>query len=295
MNSEFPMTFQDDSQAGKSKSRKSNIIPLSRISDVGSEVSSSRTQKDDFPLSQFGEEEHVTPAGKKSPMRYLVRGFLLTVLAGLWIAIGTGRLTSDSDEIEAIRSLISGVESNESSETAPGELSEAQTASLNGNNLQEQSHSAVQASNATAPVTGDAAEGKSPSLPSQNAQQPQENGQVKANLDLPQTLPQQLAYQTAQTAQSETTVKDTSAAVAGKVPPVPAPAEDLNMSDSDVKKTARFLKQQQKQLLEMEEHLTSMIARFGESELADQQLKELEEQHRQAAAKLKERRAKLRQ
>lgn len=80
-----------------------------------------------------------------------------------------------------------------------------------------------------------------------------------------------------------------------KVPPVPAADDELSISDSDVKKTSKFLKQQQKQMFEMEEHLTSMIARMGDSELAERHLQELEAQYLQAAKKLRDQRTKLRQ
>ncbi len=280
MTSEFPMTFQDDAQTAKSKSnpKKSNIIPMSRVTGLKDDSTSSASGTNEFPMSQFGDAEHLAPARRASAMRYFVRGFLLTILAGLWVAIGTGQLNSESDEVEAIRAMIPGLERNDSAELIPSVQMDSRNPETNANRSQMQ---------------GQLAEGAE---------------QAKVPLDLPQTLPQQLAYQTPQAPQApqaqsapETSasrnvaVKEGAPVLSEKVPPVPAAQDEIEMSENDVKKTARFLKQQQKQLLEMEDHLTSMIARLGDSELAEQQLKELEEQHRQAAAKLKERRAKLRQ
>lgn len=300
MNSEFPMTFQDDSQSNKAKSKKSNIIPLSKSGDVHSGKFSSGAQNNDFPLSQFGDEEAYITERKTSAKRYFVRGFLLTVLAGLWIAVGTGNLHSESDEIEAIRSMIHATDNSDSGQSSDLYSSNANTSGSAANANTAQAHSGIpsespaSANGTSAPPPSSVAANPAASAgTSQQAQTSAAVEQPKIPIDIPQTLPQQLAYKTAQAQQPESNPVKSEASE--KVSPVAAPADEIEFSDSDVKKTARFLRQQQKQMLEMEEHLTSMIARSGNSELAGRQLMELEEQHRQAAAKLKERRTKLRQ
>lgn len=237
-----------------------SLVPLSQAYESVRDKSNKQDSVHDYPQSQFGEEQGDSVQRKSSGFRWFVRGFLLTVLAGLWVAIGTGQLTSDSYEVEAIRALIS------SSEKTPVQDSQPSQSSVDNSSLSNPPPELQQNSAA------EAAQNSASQMPVEGANSEQMNASQSAAMN-----------------------NETEALAPTQVPPVPAANDELSMSDSDVKKTSKFLKQQQKQMFEMEEHLTSMIARMGDSELAERHLQELEAQYLQAAKKLRDQRAKLRQ
>ncbi len=273
-----------------------SLVPLSQAYESVRDKSNKQDSVHDYPQSQFGEEQGDSVQRKTSGFRWFVRGFLLTVLAGLWVAIGTGQLTSDSDEVEAIRALISSSEKTPVQDSLPSQSS-VDNSSLSNPSAELQQNSAAEAaqnSGSQMPVEGANSEqmNASQSAAMNNktetlAPTQASNAQLQANAQT-----QAASNQVATGNQSASAV---SSQKTEKVPPVPAANDELSMSDSDVKKTSKFLKQQQKQMFEMEEHLTSMIARMGDSELAERHLQELEAQYLQAAKKLRDQRAKLRQ
>lgn len=112
MNSEFPMTFASEVASEVKNKKKSNVIPLSQpqqsvAASMHKSSGSSSKAKNDYAMSEFDDGARFENSRKTSPARMVVRGFLLAVLAGLLFAVGTGRLTSDSPEVEKVRSLLS--------------------------------------------------------------------------------------------------------------------------------------------------------------------------------------------
>jgi len=301
MNSEFPMSFQDDSKTSKSSKSKSSfsklsLVPLSQAYESVRDKSNKQDSMHDYPQSQFGEEQSDSVQRKTSGLRWFVRGFLLTILAGLWVAIGTGHLTSDSDEVEAIRALISSSEKTPVQDPLPSQASNDTRSLTNASAGLQQN------------LTAEGAQPSDSQMPSEVANGSQMNGSQPAAMNRmnegqaaaqgPSTQVQANSQTQTPSTQGSSGVPSASALSSSKmekVPPVPAADDELSISDSDVKKTSKFLKQQQKQMFEMEEHLTSMIAHMGDSELAERHLQELEAQYLQAAKKLRDQRTKLRQ
>lgn len=112
MKSEFPMTFASEVASEVKNKKKSNVIPLSQphqsmAASANKSSGSASKAQNDYAMSEFDDGARFDNSRKTSPARLLARGFLLTVLAGLLIAVGTGRLTSDSPEVETVRSLLS--------------------------------------------------------------------------------------------------------------------------------------------------------------------------------------------
>lgn len=126
MNSEFPMTFVDSGEPTKTtraqpsnapsqpRKRRSaeqtearrgpsrNVIPLSDasftgLSDNATASSPSAPRQALYPMSEFDDldGELSTQRHPRSPMQRLLRLTLIATLAGLWVAIGLGKLHSD--------------------------------------------------------------------------------------------------------------------------------------------------------------------------------------------------------
>lgn len=135
MSSEFPMTFASEVASDpKNKKKRSNVIPLSQPQNsmiASAHTSSGRFSKmqNDYNMSQFDDGARFESSRKTSPARMVLRGFLLTVLAAVLFAVGTGRLTSDSPEVEKVRSLLSLSQSvertAENNEFASGHVAQA--------------------------------------------------------------------------------------------------------------------------------------------------------------------------
>ncbi|MEY4064060.1 MAG: hypothetical protein RIR26_268 [Pseudomonadota bacterium] len=134
MNSDFPMTFADDSidrpaektaqkMRGKTQDRADNVIPLSRgglsvfpMSEAAplSESITSRLAASpesmavDYPMSEFHHDDAVPkePSIQKS-VRPILRGSLLALMLGLWVAVGTGKLNSNTPVVSHLRSALS--------------------------------------------------------------------------------------------------------------------------------------------------------------------------------------------
>lgn len=262
MNSEFPMSFAEELNS-KSKT-KSNVVSLSRPQDShlnssNRNLSRRETASADFPMSQFDDSVQIENKRGRSSGRWLLRGFLLTVLFGLWIAIGTGRLHSDSPEVEKIRDLLSLSSSSESEELS----SEAKPSEAPG----------VQNAESIAQPTG--------GIDVPTSTEINKNSEVIKPIETPEP-----------SAASSSVVPST----VPSTQQVPAAVGASNAaSDEDLKTMGRLLLQQQRQLSELEEQMTSLLTRLGHSALAQQRLSELEAQHLQAAQKLKEKRTQARQ
>jgi len=133
MNSEFPTSFAQESDAVKSvrdnkssrgrhgavhqkrSSGRQNVIPLSRAADSilaastnikkGSEASDSVG----YPMSEFHDRSSHYQGERRSPVRLFLRMTLGSVLVGLWISIAMGHLHSDSQFINGLRSAIASI------------------------------------------------------------------------------------------------------------------------------------------------------------------------------------------
>lgn len=133
MNSDFPMTFASDSQepshdsgaqkaSDKQHGRGSNVIPLSRgnvtfipLSEampLSEAVSSRKVNNDnsmagDYPLSEFHDEDSSSGSSSRPQSKTIVRGVMLSLMLGLWVAVGTGHLNSSTPGISHLRSVFS--------------------------------------------------------------------------------------------------------------------------------------------------------------------------------------------
>jgi hypothetical protein len=133
MKSDFPMTFASDSQeplhdsgaqkpSGKKHDRGSNVIPLSRgnvtfipLSEAKplTEAVSSRmvdndnTMAGDYPMSEFHDEESGTTGHSRRDLKPILRGVMLSLMLGLWVAVGTGYLNSSTPGISHLRAVFS--------------------------------------------------------------------------------------------------------------------------------------------------------------------------------------------
>ena len=135
MNSEFPMTFASEVASEVKNKKKSNVIPLSQpqqsmAASLHKSSGSSSKAKNDYAMSEFDDGARFENSRKTSNARMLVRGFLLTVFAGLLVAVAAGRLTSDSPEVETVRSLLSLSKPTEQAaavnESSPSQAAEVQ-------------------------------------------------------------------------------------------------------------------------------------------------------------------------
>lgn len=273
MNSQFPMSFGPDEIRNNDKNIKSNVVPLSLPQNsilAGSSRATSKNAKSrfDYAMSQFVEATDNFRSSRVGPGRWLMRGFLLTILGSLWFAIGTGRLTSDSPEVETIRTILSLSDSTKA--TSKSTSDEPALQSQMGSNESSQStvtNDLVQAS----PTQG---------LAQEQAQTSPVNAVASANV---------VAAKPELSSASDSSTANSSSKVA------PVPAAENSVADSDLFKAAKILSRQQLQLNEMEGHLGLLLTSSEDPGKAEKHLADLESRHLEAAAKLKQLRSKIRQ
>ncbi len=133
MNSEFPTSFAQESDAVKSvrdnkssrdrhgavhqkrSSGRQNVIPMSRAADsmlaTSSKIKKGSESSDSvgYPMSEFDDRASHHQGERRSPVRLFLRMTLGSVLVGLWISIAMGHLHSDSQFINGLRTAISSI------------------------------------------------------------------------------------------------------------------------------------------------------------------------------------------
>ena len=133
MNSEFPKSFAQESDAVKSvrdnkssrdrrgavhqkrSSGRQNVIPMSRAADSMLATSSNIKKGSDssdsvaYPMSEFDDRASHHQGGRRSTVQLLLRIALGSVLVGLWISIATGHLHSDSQFMNGLRTALSSI------------------------------------------------------------------------------------------------------------------------------------------------------------------------------------------
>lgn len=288
MNSEFPMSFiEEQPTQKKSKPKlKSNVVALSRPQDsilhssVDSEAQHNRNPQD-YALSQFDDSASSGGYQSASRGRLFARGALLTVFTGLWVAIGTGYLHSESPAIAKIRAHLP-AQLSSMTETSAETLSQSDKAqsAAQPSELSNEVNAAISAS--SMPVT-------------QNAATSSSTVDVSASSSVASSASTVNTPAAVTNSASVVTSTDSQSVVKNPVSPIPEEQGEPAMSEYDIRKTLKMLRQQQQQLLDFQDHMSKLIAGMDQNAVLDQELKDLEEQHLQAAKMLKERRAKLRQ
>jgi hypothetical protein len=276
MNSQFPMSFGPEDANNNAKKAKSNVVPLSRPQDsmlaVSSAAKNSRAQsRFDYAVSQFADATDGFRNSRVGPGRWLLRGFLITVLGSLWLAIGTGRLSSDSPDVEKIREM----------------MSMSSTASEGDSHSEAAQNSAVSDSNRTEPSANQAAM-TTVQTPMPQLVEPEkaQGGTATSNASADRSETSSATAPAAANAANVTLASNT-------VAPVPV-AENV-VADDDLLKAVKILARQQAQLNEMEGHLGMLLTNTEDPKQAAKQLADLEARHMEAVAKLKQLRSKIRQ
>jgi hypothetical protein len=62
-----------------------------------------KSSQSEYPMSEFAEEQEESFSQGVSRARVFLRGTLITILASLWVAIGTGHLSSETPLIKNLR------------------------------------------------------------------------------------------------------------------------------------------------------------------------------------------------
>ncbi len=133
MNSEFPTSFAQESDAVKSvrdnkssrgrhgavhqkrSSGRQNVIPMSRAADsmlaTSSNIKKGSESSDSagYPMSEFDDRSSHHQVERRNPVRLFLRITLGSVLVGLWISIAMGHLHSDSRFMNGLRAAISSI------------------------------------------------------------------------------------------------------------------------------------------------------------------------------------------
>ena len=271
MNSEFPTSFAQESDAVKSvrdnkssrdrhgavhqkrSSGRQNVIPMSRAADsmlaTSSKIKKGSESSDSvgYPMSEFDDRASHHHGERRSPVRLFLRMTLGSVLVGLWISIAMGHLHSDSQFINGLRTAIS---------------------SILGSSDVEQKLSLEEVSPNSQPQTTimDAAKNANPAAENPAAEK------------LATENPAAVAASSVQQASIEPNESKAS---------VGAPSSPASMLPADLEKMAKLYADQGAQLNAMEEHIVRLMVEHASPESLSSFLDSMERRHLAALNSMK--------
>jgi DNA-directed RNA polymerase len=271
MNSEFPTSFAQESDAVKSvrdnkssrdrhgavhqkrSSGRQNVIPMSRAADsmlvTSSNIKKGSESADSvgYPMSEFDDRSSHHQGERRSPVRLFLRMTLGSVLVGLWISIAMGHLHSDSQFINGLRTAIS---------------------SILGSSDVEQKLSLEEVSPNSQPQTTimDAAKNANPAAENPAAEK------------LATENPAAVAASSVQQASIEPNESKAS---------IGAPSSPASMLPADLEKMAKLYADQGAQLNAMEEHIVRLMVEHASPESLSSFLDSMERRHLAALNSMK--------
>ena len=266
MNSEFPTSFAQESDAVKSvrdnkssrgrhgavhqkrSSGRQNVIPMSRAADsmvaTSSNIKKGSESSDSvaYPMSEFDDRSSHHQVERRNPVRLFLRITLGSVLVGLWISIAMGHLHSDSQFMNGLRAAISSM--------------------LSSSDVQQQlSLEEVSPNSQLQTTIMDAAKNANPSTEKLATENP---AAVAASL-----------------AQQATIDPNESKASAG------APSSPASVLPADLEKMAKLYADQGAQLNAMEEHIVRLMVEHASPESLSSFLDSMERRHLAALNSMK--------
>ena len=271
MNSEFPTSFAQESDAVKSvrdnkssrdrhgavhqkrSSGRQNVIPMSRAADsmlaTSSKIKKGSESSDSvgYPMSEFDDRASHHQGERRSPVRLFLRMTLGSVLVGLWISIAMGHLHSDSQFIIGLRTSISSI--------------------LGSSDVQQQlSLKEVSPNSQPQTTIVDAAKNANPAAENPLAEK------------LATENPAAVAASSAQQASIEPNESKAS---------VGAPSSPASMLPADLEKMAKLYADQGAQLNAMEEHIVRLMVEHASPESLSSFLDSMERRHLAALNSMK--------
>ena len=276
MNSEFPTSFAQESDAVKSvrdnkssrdrhgavhqkrSSGRQNVIPMSRAADsmlaTSSKIKKGSESSDSvgYPMSEFDDRASHHQGERRSPVRLFLRMTLGSVLVGLWISIAMGHLHSDSKFIIGLRTAISSI--------------------LGSSDVQQQlSLEEVSPNSQPQTTIVDAAKNANPAAENPVAEK-------LATEKLATENPAAVAASSAQQASIEPNESKAS---------VGAPSSPASMLPADLEKMAKLYADQGAQLNAMEEHIVRLMVEHASPESLSSFLDSMERRHLAALNSMK--------